>query len=117
MMQPEIQKRLLEINREFYDTFASSFSDTRGRVQPGVAALADRMSGSRSILDVGCGNGTLAWDSQSGVLLPLPRQIWPSLAGQRACQRVILTGLCPLPCFTTCPGPACGGRWQPLWHP
>lgn len=59
-MNPNTQKKLLEINQNFYDTFASSFSDTRHQVQPGVRKLVERMITSDSILDVGCGNGTLA---------------------------------------------------------
>ena len=59
-MDSNIQSRLLELNRNFYNRFASSFSDTRGRVQPGVRQIIKRMDLDSSILDVGCGNGTLA---------------------------------------------------------
>ncbi len=59
-MDRQTQKTLLHINRQFYDQFAGSFSDTRGRVQPGARALLPRMVKVNSILDVGCGNGTLA---------------------------------------------------------
>jgi len=51
---------LLKINQQFYDQFAGSFSATRGRVQPGVRRLLPRILSAESILDVGCGNGTLA---------------------------------------------------------
>ncbi len=59
-MELKVQSKLLEINQNFYNTFASSFSDTRHQVQPGVRKLVERMITSDSILDVGCGNGTLA---------------------------------------------------------
>ncbi len=59
-MEPKIRKRLLEINQEFYDRFAPSFSVTRGRVQPGVRKLLPRLLKAETILDIGCGNGTLA---------------------------------------------------------
>lgn len=59
-MDPNSQKTLLEINQHFYDSFASSFSATRHQVQPGVRKLIEDMITARSILDVGCGNGTLA---------------------------------------------------------
>jgi len=52
--------RLLQINQRFYDQFAGSFSATRGRVQPGVRRVLDQVAPDAVILDVGCGNGTLA---------------------------------------------------------
>jgi SAM-dependent methyltransferase len=56
----DIAARLLRLNLEFYQTFAEPFSETRGRVQPGVLrALKDLPAGS-SVLDLGCGNGELA---------------------------------------------------------
>lgn len=58
-MELTIQNKILDINREFYDQFASSFSATRHRVQPGVHKLIPRMMTGEAILDVGCGNGTL----------------------------------------------------------
>ena len=60
MMDQETQQKLLRINLEFYDQNASSFSATRGRVQPGVGQMVPRIGQDASILDVGCGNGTLA---------------------------------------------------------
>lgn len=59
-MEPRIQAQLLAINRRFYDQFAPSFSVTRGRVQPGVRSLLPDLLKAKAILDVGCGNGTLA---------------------------------------------------------
>ncbi|MCB2209443.1 class I SAM-dependent methyltransferase [bacterium] len=59
-MEQNIRQKLLEINDRFYDQFASSFSATRGRVQPGVRQLLPRLLAADHILDVGCGNGTLA---------------------------------------------------------
>lgn len=59
-MKAETFQKLLQINRQFYDRFAPSFSLTRGQVQPGVLRLSERFVKEASILDVGCGNGTLA---------------------------------------------------------
>ena len=59
-MQKAIQQRLLEINRRFYEDYASSFSATRGKVQPGVTQLMGWFGNECRLLDVGCGNGTLA---------------------------------------------------------
>jgi len=59
-MDSDTRNKLLAINREFYDQFASSFSATRHQVQPGVRQLVHQMIQSETILDVGCGNGTLA---------------------------------------------------------
>jgi len=59
-MQKNIQQRLLELNRSFYEQFASSFSATRSGVQPGVSQLLPRIGDETQLLDVGCGNGTLA---------------------------------------------------------
>ncbi len=59
-MQKSIVQKLLQLNAEFYQTFASQFSDTRQRIQPGVRMILDSMDPSSRILDLGCGNGELA---------------------------------------------------------
>ena len=58
-MDRETRDKLLEINRQFYQTFGKAFSRTRGRVQPGVARILETLQGEERILDLGCGNGTL----------------------------------------------------------
>lgn len=58
-MQTNRASRLVEINREFYQQFASSFDETRRRIQPGVAELIEELAGSTHVLDLGCGNGEL----------------------------------------------------------
>jgi SAM-dependent methyltransferase len=59
-MDPQVKAKLLEINQVFYDRYARSFSATRHQVQPGVGRLLGELLSDDSILDVGCGNGTLA---------------------------------------------------------
>jgi len=51
--------RLIELNRQFYQTFGTQFASTRGRLQPGVQRLLGRLTGKESILDLGCGRGNL----------------------------------------------------------
>ena len=60
MMEKAAKEKLLNINQAFYDQYAASFSATRGRIQPGVRRLIKKIDRGASILDVGCGNGTLA---------------------------------------------------------
>jgi SAM-dependent methyltransferase len=59
-MKEEIAVRLIDLNRGFYQSFAGAFSDTRGRLQPGVVNLLDTLTMEERILDLGCGNGELA---------------------------------------------------------
>jgi SAM-dependent methyltransferase len=52
--------KLIELNRQFYQTFGGEFSSTRGQLQPGVRRIVENLEGSERILDLGCGNGNLA---------------------------------------------------------
>lgn len=65
-MQPETITYLLELNRQFYQTFAGSFAATRRRLQPGVLKVLQRIPLNGRWLDLGCGSGTLAaeWAQQ-----------------------------------------------------
>lgn len=58
-MQLDTVKRLIELNLQFYQTFAVQFSATRQRIQPGVRLLIERISAGAVLLDLGCGNGEL----------------------------------------------------------
>jgi tRNA (uracil-5-)-methyltransferase TRM9 len=53
-------ERLLDLNRQFYQTYALQFSATRQRLQPGVQRLLGTIQESQATLDLGCGNGQLA---------------------------------------------------------
>lgn len=61
-MDSSTAARLIEINRDFYIRFGDSFSATRHRVQPGVRRVLDKLERNESILDLGCGNGELAYE-------------------------------------------------------
>jgi tRNA (uracil-5-)-methyltransferase TRM9 len=58
----DIIRKILDLNRQFYQTFSLQFSETRQRIQPGVRRIIERhLEGADgSILDLGCGNGELA---------------------------------------------------------
>jgi tRNA (uracil-5-)-methyltransferase TRM9 len=59
-VKANIAQRLIELNREFYQSHAQSFSATRGRLQPGVQRILEAVPNSASVLDLGCGNGGVA---------------------------------------------------------
>lgn len=59
-MNPSVLQQINQINKKFYDDLGDEFSKTRGRVQPGVAAIIPDLVKTGSILDVGCGNGSFA---------------------------------------------------------
>ena len=59
-MNQKTFSKLLNINQDFYDHYSCSFSDTRSQVQPGIRKLIDKIRPNINILDIGCGNGTLA---------------------------------------------------------
>lgn len=60
LMKQETLDFLRNLNREFYDAYAQSFSSTRYMVQPGIRRLLPQLLNSENLLDLGCGNGNLA---------------------------------------------------------
>jgi SAM-dependent methyltransferase len=56
----DLAQRLIDLNQRFYQNFAEAFSDTRGRLQPGVLRVLEDFPARADVLDLGCGNGTLA---------------------------------------------------------
>jgi SAM-dependent methyltransferase len=59
-MHAEVAKRLLRVNREFYQSFARPFAQTRHRLQPGAAAAIRELPPQADVLDLGCGSGEVA---------------------------------------------------------
>lgn len=57
-MEEAIVRRLVDLNKDFYEGFAVPFSESRSGPQPGYKKLLEFFPpGKPSILDVGCGNG------------------------------------------------------------
>jgi tRNA (uracil-5-)-methyltransferase TRM9 len=59
-VKSDIARRLVTLNREFYQTLAAPFSSTRAQVQPGAKRLLERIPPSAAVADLGCGNGNAA---------------------------------------------------------
>jgi len=59
-VNPTTLSHLLDLNRQFYQTFAKQFSATRQRLQPGVLQILRQIQPTDDLLDLGCGNGELA---------------------------------------------------------
>ena len=59
-MNETVRRKLLALNRSFYDRFAESFAATRWRPQPGYQRIIHYFPDSCQVLDLGCGNGRFA---------------------------------------------------------
>lgn len=72
-MEDSVIQKLLVINKEFYQTFASDFSETRLRPQPGMKKILRGLPSQAKVLDLGCGNGELpiwlAGNGHTGIYL------------------------------------------------
>lgn len=51
---------LLDLNRQFYQTFGAAFAATRRHIQPGVRRVLDGLPAGGAWLDLGCGSGSVA---------------------------------------------------------
>jgi tRNA (uracil-5-)-methyltransferase TRM9 len=67
-VNPNTVRELVQLNHQFYQTFALQFSTSRQRLQPGVRRILEHgfpanpaaISQDANILELGCGNGELA---------------------------------------------------------
>lgn len=59
-MRLDVVRQLLALNRQFYDTFAGDFSDSRRTPQPGFGPAMAWLAGATRLVDVGCGDGRVA---------------------------------------------------------
>ena len=59
-MRAEVFQQLLNINKEFYQSFGHAFAQTRRRIQPGVRQVLAGWIHDGDWLDIGCGGGVLA---------------------------------------------------------
>ena len=59
-MDADVAQRLIALNQAFYQKLASPFSATRSQVQPGVKRVLGDVPAGAAILDLGCGNGSVA---------------------------------------------------------
>ncbi len=59
-MNPSVVSKLLDLNREFYQTFGPAFAATRRRIQPGMSRVIASLPVGSRLLDLGCGSGALA---------------------------------------------------------
>ena len=61
-MHIDTAARLVDLNHQFYQSFASAFAATRRRIQPGVRRIIQQLPLDGNWLDLGCGSGALAAD-------------------------------------------------------
>lgn len=83
-MQASTRQKLIDLNREFYQTFGAAFAATRRRLQPGVWRVLSEIPLAGSWLDLGCGSGALAaeWAHQKRQGLYLGLDFSPPLLNE-----------------------------------
>ena len=64
MMKTSTARRLLLLNRTFYNRFAREFSESRRVLQPGILRALRDLGQYESLLDLGCGDGRLLTETR-----------------------------------------------------
>lgn len=59
-MEPQVQRRLLALNRQFYERFAQPFACSRSPIQASMRHVVRTIPHGAAVLDVGCGDGRAA---------------------------------------------------------
>jgi ubiquinone/menaquinone biosynthesis C-methylase UbiE len=59
-MKSSTCEQLVQLNKQFYQTFGQAFSSTRQRIQTGQRRILESIPKIGNWLDLGCGNGNLA---------------------------------------------------------
>ena len=59
-MKLDLIEQLVQLNLEFYTTFASAFAGSRSLAQPSLQRLLDYVPPAGQVLDLGCGSGRIA---------------------------------------------------------
>jgi 2-polyprenyl-3-methyl-5-hydroxy-6-metoxy-1,4-benzoquinol methylase len=59
-MNAALVQQLVQINRDFYSRFSSSFAESRSLAQPSLRRLLTYLLPAARVLDVGCGHGRIA---------------------------------------------------------
>ncbi len=59
-MRTETIELLKDLNRKFYDEFASSFAASRAQTEPGLEQILQHVHAGDCVLDLGCGQGRIA---------------------------------------------------------
>jgi SAM-dependent methyltransferase len=67
-MHPSVLDHLRAINRQFYESFAAEYSETRRELAPGMARALHELGDFDSLLDLGCGDGRVGWAIAGGLL-------------------------------------------------
>ncbi len=67
-MKTATARRLLRLNRDFYDTFAAEFADSRGALQPGMIRALRSLGQFDSLVDIGCGDGRVGRALAAGIV-------------------------------------------------
>jgi len=67
-MKTTTARRLLRLNRDFYDTFAAEFADSRSALQPGMIRALRGLGQFDSLVDIGCGNGRVGRALATGIV-------------------------------------------------
>lgn len=60
IVEAAVAQRLIELNKQFYQKLAAPFSASRDRLQLGVQRVLRTLPSAASVLDLGCGNGSVA---------------------------------------------------------
>jgi len=67
-VERSIARKLLDLNRRFYEAAGGEFAASRGRLHPGMVRALEMLDPRGGLLDLGCGHGRIARAWKAGSL-------------------------------------------------